>query len=127
MALEFAVFERQESTLQSLGTVLETVGNDGTICTFDRNLLDLSKRVIIVLKKKDGTSAQVTCSQQVSDGIRAKTITLGQVLNFEILEGESGIPFICAPGGGLMNFAVQDLVPKAYQSTIVNHNDLVAL
>ena len=127
MALEFAVYERQESTLQTLGTVLETVGNDGTISLIPKNFKDESKRVVVILKKKNGESASVTCSQQVSDGLRNKSIQLGQVLNFELLEGESGIPFISLPGGGLMDFAVKSLKAKAYEPASVSHDDLVAL
>jgi hypothetical protein len=126
MALQFAKYERAESTLESLGTVLENVGKDGFLELIPRNVKDVTKRVVVILKKKNGTSTMVTCSQQVSDGIRNKTIELGHVLNFEILEGEAGVPFISMPGG-LISVAVKSITVKDYavDTTSISLEDLI--
>lgn len=125
--IEFAKYERAESTLSSEGTVASLVGKDGTIGLIPKNIKDKSKRVVLVLTKKDGTSAQVTCSQQVSDGVRNKSITLGQVLNFEVLTGESGVPFISIPGA-LVTFAVKDIKVENFAPTSkITAEDLTAL
>lgn len=127
MKLEFAKYERSESTLESLGTVLEQVGKDGKLSLIPKNLKS-GKRVVVVLTKKDGKSAMVTCSQQVSDGIRNKTITLGNVLGFEMLYDETTeVPFISLPGGGMIEFAVRDLTATEYEPSAVAHEDLIAL
>jgi len=129
MALEFKVFERAENTLNSLGTVLENVGKNGSLSVIPANLKDTSKRVVIILKKADGTSTGVTCSKKVSDGIRNKEITMSNVLGFDILEGESGVPFISMPAGeALQAIAVKDLKPKAYEpKTVSDMQELIAL
>ena len=126
MAIQFAKYERTESTLESQGTVLGLVGRDGKLSLIPRNLADVSKRVVVILEKKNGTSAQVTCSQQVSDGLRNKTIDLGHLINFEILEGESGIPFISMPGGGLISVAVESITAKDYVAKPINFEKLIA-
>ena len=126
MAIQFAKYERTESTLESQGTVLDLVGKDGTLELIPKNLRDTSKRVVIILKKKNGHSAMVTCSQQVSDGIRNKTIELGHVLNFEILEGESGVPYISMPGGALISISVKSLTVKDYVATAISLEDAIA-
>lgn len=112
--------------MESQGTVLSLVGKDGSLALIPKNFKDASKRVVVVLKKKNGQSAAVTCSQQVSDGLRNGSIELGHVLNFDILEGESGIPFISLPGGGLMEFAVKSITPKEYAVKAVSLDDLIA-
>ena len=126
MAIQFAKYERTESTLESQGTVMDLVGKDGFLELIPKNLRDTSKRVVVILKKKNGQSAMVTCSQQVSDGIRNKTIELGHVLNFEILEGESGVPFISMPGGALISISVKSLTVKDYVATAVSLEDIIA-
>lgn len=123
--LTFEVYERQESTLQSQGVVKDIVGADGTIALIPKNLQDATKRVVVILKKKNGTSATVTCSKQVSDGIRNKTIELGHILNFEVLEGESGVPFISMPGGALVEIAVKSITAKEFQPKTVSLEDLI--
>lgn len=126
MELVFENYQAAESTLTSMGTVAKQVGPNGFINLIPSNFNDASKRVLIVLKKEDGTSTAVTCSQKVSDGLRDKSITLNHVLNFEILYGEAGIPFISLPGGGLVEFAVKDLKAADYKVTAVEYADLIA-
>jgi hypothetical protein len=126
MAIQFAKYERTESTLESQGTVMDLVGKDGFLELIPKNLRDTSKRVVVILKKKNGQSAMVTCSQQVSDGLRDKTIELGHVINFEILEGESGVPFISMPGGALISIAVKSLVAKDYVAQAISLEDIIA-
>jgi hypothetical protein len=125
MAIQFAKYERTESTLESQGTVMDLVGKDGFLELIPKNLKDESKRVVVILKKKNGTSATVTCSKQVSDGIRNKTIELGHLVNFEILEGDSGVPFISMPGGALISVAVKSITTKEYQPSAVAFEDLI--
>ena len=125
MAIQFAKYERTESTLESQGVVKDIVGIDGTIALIPKNLQDATKRVVVILKKKNGQSAMVTCSKPVSDGIRNKTIELGHLINFEILEGESGVPYISMPGGGLINVAVKSLTAKEFVPAAVAYEDLI--
>lgn len=123
--VQFQNYERTESTLESQGTVLALVGKDGALGLIPKNFKDESKRVVVILKKKNGQSAAVTCSKQVSDGLRDGSIELGHVLNFDVLEGESGIPFISLPGGGLIETAVKSITPKQYAPKAISMEDLI--
>lgn len=125
MAITFAKYERAESTLESLGTVLDVVGKDGKLGLIPKNFKDSNKRVVIILTKKNGTSAQVTCSQQVSDGLRNKTIELGTVLGFEVLEGEAGVPYISLPSAGLAEFKVSSLTVTDYVPAEIPFAELI--
>ena len=127
MKLEFANYERSETTLESMGTVLDNVGKDGSIALIPKNLKDVTKRVVIILKNKAGKSVQITCSKQVSDGLRNKSIELGHVLNFEVLYGESEVPYISLPGGNLIEHTVKSLTAKEWEASTVSHEDLIAL
>ena len=124
--LEFVNYESNESTLESQGTVLNAVGKGGTISLIPKNFKDLDKRVVLVLQRKDGKSCAVTCSKQVSDGLRSKSIELDHVLNFDILEGESGVPFISMPGGALVSIKVDSLKAKDYTPQAVSFDELLA-
>ena len=121
--LEFKKWERaDDGTLSSLGKVIDAVGKDGKIAFIPRNIKDLEKRVVVVLTKKDGTSAMVTCSEQVSKDIRAGRVKEGHLLNLEILQNEDGINFISAQGGlvefNISDIKVEEFVPKAKSVSI---------
>lgn len=124
MAITFAKYERAESTLESLGTVMDLVGKDGKLGIIPKNFKDTAKRVVIILTKKNGTSAQVTCSQAVSDGLRDKSIELGNLLAFEVLEGEAGA-FISLPSGGLVEVQVKSLTVVDYVPTAIPFAELI--
>ena len=124
MAITFAKYERAESTLESLGTVMDLVGKDGKLGLIPKNFKDTAKRVVIILTKKNGTSAQVTCSEQVSKGLRDQSIELGNLLNFEVLEGEAGA-FISLPSSGLVEVKVNSLTAKDYVPSAIPFEELI--
>lgn len=126
MSVKFEVYERPESTLESQGSVRKLVGNDGTISLIPRNYKDKEKRVVLILTKKNGTSAQITCSEAVSKGLRDKSITLANLLDFEVLEGESGTPFVSMPGAGLVTVKVSSLKAEEFVPAAISYEDLIA-
>ena len=123
--VQFQNYQREESTLESQGTVLDLVGKDGALALIPKNFKDESKRVVIILKKKNGQSAMISCSQQVSEGLRNKSIELGHVLKFEVLEGEAGVPFITMPGGGLIEVSVKTIKLKDFTPNTASIEDLL--
>lgn len=129
MNLEFKKYEGSETTLESLGTVANIVGKDGKLGLIPSNFKNPNKRVSIILTKKDGTSTMVSCSAAVSAGLRDKSITLGNVLTFEVLYGEAEVPFISLPGGaGVAETTVKSLVAEDFEVTsAVSLEDLIAL
>lgn len=125
MAITFSNYQR-ETTLVNDGKVIDLVGNNGSVAFVPKNLKDTTKRVVVILKKANGESAMVSCSAQVSEGIRSKKIERGHLLNFPILEGENGVPFISMPGGALMEYKVSTIALKDYDLSSVNLEDLIA-
>lgn len=121
MSLEFAKYEGSE--LDDLGLVATVVGQKGSISIAPKSLRPgNTKRVVIIMTKKDGTSAAVSCSTSVSENIRhalANGMTKEQVCvivaKLNILEGEEGIPFITAPAGSstMESFVIEKLVKIA--------------
>jgi len=95
--LEFKLYARTER--KELGTILELVGKGGTVAPIAKNLKDLSKRVALVLTKKNGESATVTLSTAVSKLFRSKEIKLSQVIGLTVIEQDLG-------NGETMNVAV---------------------
>ena len=96
MALQFKKYQRQDSgELKELGTVKSLCGKGGTFRFNKKNFL--SKRlnnsgnrvaVITILEKKNGDSAMVVCSQQVSELLRSGEITDKQFLGLPVCETE---------------------------------------
>jgi len=87
MALNFKVRDAQATVnATSLGTVANAVGKGGSVDFIPSNLMATDRRLVVILKKADGTQEQVICSQAVSDGFRSKEISLNQLLGLEIRE-----------------------------------------
>lgn len=85
--LKFAKFTREDRT--ELGTVASLVGKGGKVKFVPKNLADDSKRVAVILEKKNGESAIILCSKAVSAGVRDKSITLSNLLGFTVTEQQS--------------------------------------
>ncbi len=84
MALEFKLYERTERT--ELGTPASLAGIGGKVALVPSNFINHNKRVVLVIKQSNGKSAMVTCSANVSEGLRAQEITLTQVQSFPLVE-----------------------------------------
>ena len=121
MAVIFA--KREDVQVQqsvTLGTIKELIGEGGSINFLDSNLMNGNKRLIVILKKADGTQSQITCSKEVSEGVRSKTLTIGNLLGFEVAEytSEEGETYnlVKMPnlGGKLISFAADEIEVVAY-------------
>lgn len=118
--LDFSVYQGTE--LNDLGTLAQSAGAKGTLAFIPKNLLS-AKRVVIVIKKKNGESATLSCSLGISDSVRKaieggmpKAKILAALSKLHILEGDSEIPYLCAPAGegaGLEEFVVETLAKDA--------------
>ena len=123
MALAFEIYK---GSLEDLGTVTELVGKKGTLAFIDKNLnttmlnaKGVLKAVVVVLKKTDGTSETVACSQAISVSVRRalgngikKNKLLAIISKLSIVENDKGHNFISAPAGeqeGLEEFLIEDL------------------
>jgi len=85
MALNFKNYQRADRT--ELGTIASITGKGGSFRPASKNnWLDVTKRVVLVLAKKDGTSDLVTCSTELSKRLRSKEIKLSQLMGFTIVE-----------------------------------------
>jgi hypothetical protein len=117
--LKFENYQREDRV--ELGTVNSLVGKGGKIKFVPKNLADDSKRVAVILEQKDGKSALVVCSENVSKGVRNKEITLANLLGFSVTEqltktGET-INVITMPNNGtaLIEVAVDSVKIADYQ------------
>lgn len=85
MALNFKNYQRADRV--ELGSIADIVGVGGTYRPASlANWTDTTKRVVLVLAKKDGTSALVTCSSEVSKRLRSKELKLSQLMGFTVVE-----------------------------------------
>ena len=127
--LDFSVYQGTELT--DLGTLAQSAGVKGTLAFIEKNLLS-NKRVVVVIKKKNGESATLSCSTGISASVRKavenglpKAKILGVLAKLHILEGESEIPYLCAPAGegaGLEEFTVEALA----KDTTASYEALIA-
>lgn len=69
----------------SYGTIAEILGDKGTMSLRRRNLSRTDRRVSVTLKK-GGVEKIYSCTQSVSDMVRAGEIKLRQLLDFELVE-----------------------------------------
>ena len=122
-------FEKREATtLENLGSLKTVVGKGGSMAFIPKNLADPNKRVAIVLTKKDGTSALVSCSDAVSKAIRAKEITKEQIAGLEIVQNDDGIAFVAMPqSAALVEFKLDAIATKAFEPKVLTEEALADL
>jgi hypothetical protein len=125
----FKVYERPDRV--ELGTVATACGKGGKIGLLPSNVNDSSKRVVLFLKRADGTSDTVVCSTKVSTLLRSKELTLAMVAKFTVIEqanvnGEI-INLVSMPTGSaqMIETAVADLKDSTYEPQAVNFESLV--
>ena len=131
MALNFKVYQRADRT--ELGTIASVVGKGGSFRPASiSNWTDTSKRVVLVLAKKDGTSDLVTCSSEVSKRLRSKELKLSQLMGFTIVEqlttsGET-MNVVVMPNNGATLPAVEitDEIPAYEPVSTFNAEELIA-
>ena len=104
----------QSKTLSQLPTVKEMIGAGGKLGIVKKNFLDKSKRVVLLMKKADGSSAIVSCSEELSKNLRNRSVSLEQVLGFGGIENEKGIPFITMPATGVVEIS-SDITPEPFE------------
>ena len=107
--IEFKVYEGASSTLDNLGTLKDVAGAGGKIAFLRKNYNNPDKRVAIVVTKKDGTSATIACSAQVSAALRNKEVSIKQLVGFNVVGGEKGF-FIAMPATGAVQTIELDSV-----------------
>ena len=136
--LKFAVYQGGEaSTLENLGTVKENAGvGGGYKLASEKNVRDLNKKVSIIIRKADGTSVPVNCSNRVSEALRSKKLTMAQLGDLSILYGpfttkdgeEVEGAHISFTGSTMTEIAVTDLkkAPEAAVLSASSIEDLIA-
>jgi hypothetical protein len=119
MAIKLEMYQGGESTLTSLGTVVETTGVDGSISFIRKNFNNPDKRVALLLKNKKGESCIISCSAPLSKEIRSGKITVSEIFGLEIIETEEGSMFVSMPATG----AIQTFAAKQYKAKSVTISD----
>ena len=114
MNLEFKKYDGSSASLEKLGTVKELAGKGGSLSFLRKNWNDPSKRVALVIKRADNTSAVVACSKQVSEELRAKRINIGHLAGFDVVGGKNAngqeAAFVAMPATGAVQTIALDEV-----------------
>lgn len=118
--LAFKKYEKKESNLTELGTLKSLAGKGGKIAFLRKNFANKSKRIALVVTKKDGTSTIVPCSEPVSTLIRNEEITINQLAGLQVVEGENKAGetthFVVLPQGGAMQeFSADKLKDESFE------------
>ena len=131
--LGYTTYTRPASAdAKELGTLKELIGDEGKLGLIPSNFQDATKRVMILHQLPDGRSAKFIASPRVSAGLRAKTITLNNLVGFKVAERKakadgSIVRSISMPAEGLQWFNAIDLNPVAYTREAVSTADFLAL
>jgi hypothetical protein len=113
-----------------LGTLEQIAGKGTTISFVKSNFLDPSKRLIVVLKRTDGSSASITASPKVSELVRSKEITVSHLAGFPVCEqltsdGETFAQIQMPTGQGLILVGELPQVAE-YKPEVFDPADLIA-
>lgn len=128
MAVAFAIYE--SATLEVVGSLEGLAGRGGALKFTNKSLNNSAGQLAVVITKKDGTSAVVTCSKAVTAGVRkaleagtSKKTCLASISKLDIVEAPNGGNYISAPAGAQgESFTIEELKREA-----MNYEDLVAI
>jgi hypothetical protein len=131
MAMKFEIYQRTDR--KELGTIAEIGGKGGSVRPANlKNWTDESKRIVLVIARKDGTSATATCSEQVTARLRSKELKLSQVLGLTVVEqktrsGEiANVVVMPNSGATLPAVEITDSIPTYQPVSTVSIEDLIA-
>lgn len=130
--LGYTTYTRPASAdAKELGTLKELIGNEGKLGLIPSNFQNATKQVMILHQLADGRSAKFIASPRVSAGLRAKTITLNNLVGFKVAERKAKdgtlIRSISMPAESLQWFNAIDLQPVAYTRENVSTADYLAI
>ena len=85
LKLQNRALAQSDEVLEELGTVREIVGKGGVIYPSNsNNVKDVTKRMLITLEDKQGAKEVLLTSPAVNKRLRAKEISLSEVLDYPI-------------------------------------------
>ena len=129
--IEFKKYEGGTAELTDLGTVKSVAGKGGKMALIRKNWNDTTKRVALLITRKDGQSAVVPCSKQVSDALRAKKLTAAQLAGLTIVETEvdgEARQFVSIPAtGAIHELSLDNVKTEEVELTAQSMEELIAL
>jgi len=118
--------ERKQQTdlsEKSVGTVRK-LGGAGSSISYNRKNFKGTSRVSIELTKKNGDFCYLNCSTQLSAALRAGEIRIGQLLGFEVIEGEAENKDPKSPNFGKMETIWTITLPATGGKVTTNIDDV---
>lgn len=128
MAVEFKIYE--SATLEVVGSLEGLAGRGGALKFTNKSLNNSAGHLAVVITKKDGTSAVVTCSKAVTAGVRSaleqgisKKRCLASIARLDIVEAPNGGNYVSPPAGAQgESFTIEEL-----KKEVMSYEDLVAI
>jgi hypothetical protein len=121
------------TTLEDLGSLKSIVGKGGSVKLSKKNFFNPEKRVVVIAQHKDGQSAVISCSKEVSKHARAlqadgktQTEILAWLIGLNVLQNEEGQYFVSMPAGEAGEGIAIDSLKVVATSEVVNVAELVA-
>jgi hypothetical protein len=117
--------------LESVGTLADFVGKGGKIRFNESNLADVSKTVMLDITTATGVRGRLFASQNVGTQIRAKALTLPQLLGLRVVQGTtkdgSAILRLIGWESNGLELVVNDITTEQAQGAVTTIADLSAL
>ena len=127
MAVAFSKFEKSSTKVENLGTVKAHAGKGGKVAFLRKNFKNKGKRIALIVERKNGTSAVIPLSEQLSQLVRDEEITMKQLVGLQVIEfahrdkkDKDGKPVIVhtvalPQGGGKQSFDIDDLETEEFE------------
>jgi len=137
--VNFEMYESSTSELTSIGSLNTIVGEGGTYRLASKKNFLSTRRVAILAKLKNGKSAIIPCSKEVSKLLREKELTMSELGALPVFEtelendetGELETAYFISPAGGGDTSDTEVKVTKASlnkkaKELVVDWSDLIA-
>ena len=115
-----------ESTFEIIGTVASYIGKKGRL-EFNSNNLGGNKRVLVTMVNDKNVAIRCLLSESLSEQVRNKAVTLGNLVTFSYGENELGHNYIVRPAGETITVQAKDINAEAIEAVDVDIEDYIAL
>jgi hypothetical protein len=121
----------ETTTIENLGTVRSLVGKKGKLHFNQNNFSNPDKALMVILENEKGQQDRVFCSVAVGQGVRNKSISIGELMNLLVAPGttEEGeeIFRIIRPQGATFTLDASKIEDKVFTPKVLSDEELVSL
>ena len=115
-----------ENEFEIIGTVTSFIGKKGRL-DFNSSNLAGKRRVMVTMVNDKNVEIKALLSSALSEQVRDKSITLGNLITFSYGKNELDHYYIVRPAGDVISVQAKDITAESIEAVDVDIEDYIAL